>query len=74
MKPCAGVQVQLQALLISALDVAEWFGFLGPASLREWERNWLDLRTSVDDVKDGEIYCPYHKTNPSFSVAQLITW
>jgi hypothetical protein len=48
--------------------------FLGPASLCEGERNWVDPRTDVDDVKDGEIYCPYKKSNPSFSVAQLIKW
>ena len=27
MKPYSGVEVQLQAFLISALDVDEWFGF-----------------------------------------------
>ena len=48
------MQLLLQALLISALDVAEWFDFLGPVSLREWERNWLDPRINVYDVKVGE--------------------
>jgi hypothetical protein len=65
---------QLYAFLILLLDRDEWsvsrpgrFALEDRARGTDWIGGWVDLTAGLDDVKEGQIFCPCRKLKPDSS-------